>query len=92
MRVAITTLGCKVNQYESAAMGESLEKQGFRLVPFAEEADFYIINTCTVTARTDYQSRQLIRRAGKQNPQAAIIVTGCYAQTAPDVFPNREFC
>ncbi len=86
MRVAITTLGCKVNQYESAAMGESLEKQGFRLVPFAEEADFYIINTCTVTARTDYQSRQLIRRAGKRNPQAAIIVTGCYAQTAPDVF------
>jgi len=86
MRVAITTLGCKVNQYESAAMGESLEKQGFRLVPFSEEADFYIINTCTVTARTDYQSRQLIRRAGKRNPQAAIIVTGCYAQTSPDVF------
>jgi len=86
MRVAITTLGCKVNQYESAAMGESLEKQGFRLVPFPEEADFYIINTCTVTGRTDYQSRQLIRRAGKVNPQAAIIVTGCYAQTAPDVF------
>ena len=86
MRVAITTLGCKVNQYESAAMGESLEKQGFRLVPFLEEADFYIINTCTVTGRADYQSRQLIRRAGKRNPQAAIIVTGCYAQTAPDVF------
>lgn len=86
MRVAITTLGCKVNQYESAAMGESLEKQGFRLVPFPEEADFYIINTCTVTGRTDYQSRQLIRRAGKANPRAAIIVTGCYAQTAPDVF------
>ncbi|MFA6412141.1 MAG: tRNA (N(6)-L-threonylcarbamoyladenosine(37)-C(2))-methylthiotransferase MtaB [Syntrophales bacterium] len=86
MRVAITTLGCKVNQYESAAMGESLEKQGFILVPFLEEADFYIINTCTVTGRTDYQSRQLIRRAGKRNPQAAIIVTGCYAQTAPHVF------
>ncbi|HAJ27985.1 MAG TPA: tRNA (N(6)-L-threonylcarbamoyladenosine(37)-C(2))-methylthiotransferase MtaB [Syntrophus sp. (in: bacteria)] len=86
MRVAITTLGCKVNQYESAAMGESLEKHGFLLVPFLEEADFYIINTCTVTGRTDYQSRQLIRRAGKRNPQAAIIVTGCYAQTAPDVF------
>jgi threonylcarbamoyladenosine tRNA methylthiotransferase MtaB len=86
MRVAITTLGCKVNQYESAAMGESLEKQGFRLVSFLEEADYYIINTCTVTGRTDYQSRQLIRRAGKVNPQAAIIVTGCYAQTAPDVF------
>jgi len=86
MRVAITTLGCKVNQYESAAMGESLEKHGFRLVGFPEEADLYIINTCTVTGRTDYQSRQLIRRAGKINPQAAIIVTGCYAQTAPDVF------
>lgn len=86
MRVAITTLGCKVNQYESAAMGESLEKQGFRVVPFLEEADYYIINTCTVTGRTDYQSRQLIRRAGKLNPRAAIIVTGCYAQTSPDVF------
>jgi len=86
MRVAITTLGCKVNQYESAMMAEALEKQGFRLVGFPGEADLYIINTCTVTGRTDYQSRQLIRRAGKTNPQAAIIVTGCYAQTAPDVF------
>jgi threonylcarbamoyladenosine tRNA methylthiotransferase MtaB len=86
MRVAITTLGCKVNQYESTAMGESLEKHGFRLVPFLAEADYYIINTCTVTERTDYQSRQLIRRTGKANPRAAIIVTGCYAQTAPEVF------
>ena len=83
-RVAVTTLGCKVNQYESAAMVEDLEKRGFAVVPFGSEADIYIINTCTVTERTDYQSRQLVRRAHRKNPSATIIATGCYAQTAPE--------
>lgn len=81
-RVAITTLGCKINQFESAAMSESLGKEGFRMVPFEDEADIYLINTCTVTARTDAESRRLIRRAGRRNPQARIVVTGCYAQVA----------
>ena len=81
-KVALTTLGCKVNQYESAALAEDLRKKGFSLVSFRSPADIYIINTCTVTAFSDFQARQLIRRAKRANPQAKIIVTGCYAQVA----------
>ncbi|MCX5844247.1 MAG: tRNA (N(6)-L-threonylcarbamoyladenosine(37)-C(2))-methylthiotransferase MtaB, partial [Deltaproteobacteria bacterium] len=81
--VAISTLGCKVNQYESAGILEKLDKSLFLPVPFHTKADCYIINTCTVTGRTDYQSRQIIRRAIRMNPDACIIVTGCYAQVAP---------
>lgn len=83
-KVAITTLGCKINQFESAAMTESLGREGFRLVPFEDEADVYVINTCTVTAKTDAESRRLIRRALRRNPGARVVVTGCYAQVAPD--------
>lgn len=83
-KVAVATLGCKVNQCESAGIAESLADRGATLVPFEEAADCYIINTCTVTARTDYQSRQLIRRAIRRNPMAAVLVTGCYAQRAPE--------
>src|SRR5512141_1585468 len=81
-RVAITTLGCKINQFESATMSEALGREGFRVVPFEDEADIYVINTCTVTARTDAESRRLIRRAGRRNPRARVVVTGCYAQIA----------
>lgn len=81
-KVAIATLGCKVNQYESAALGEALTRRGYILVPFSSPADCYIINTCTVTARTNYQSRQIIRKAIRRNPDALVVVTGCYAQTA----------
>ncbi|MDD5723130.1 MAG: tRNA (N(6)-L-threonylcarbamoyladenosine(37)-C(2))-methylthiotransferase MtaB [Syntrophales bacterium] len=82
-RVAVATLGCKVNHYESAGIVEELEAQGVSVVPFTSPADLYIVNTCTITAKTDFQSRQLVRRAYKTNPRAAIIVTGCYAQIAP---------
>jgi len=82
--VAITTLGCKTNQFESAAMTEALQKDGFRTVPFAEPADIYVINTCTVTAKSDTESRRLIRKAQKQNPSARIVVTGCYAQLSAE--------
>ncbi len=82
-RVAISTLGCKTNQFESAAMIEQLIAAGYRIVPFTESADFYIINSCTVTARTDSESRRLIRRARRLNPTARIVATGCYAQVAP---------
>ena len=77
------TLGCKVNQCDSAGMAQRLEQLGHTLVSFDAEADVCIINTCTVTARTDFQSRQLIRRAARRNPSAPVIVTGCYAQVAP---------
>jgi len=76
-------LGCKVNQCDTAALAEALQKKGFCLVPFGSAADFYIINTCTVTAFADFQARQLMRRACRSNPLAKIIVTGCYAQRAP---------
>jgi threonylcarbamoyladenosine tRNA methylthiotransferase MtaB len=82
IKVGLTTLGCKVNQYESAALAEDLQQKDYVLVPFNSVADVYIINTCTVTSFSDFQSRQLIRRAHRANPQAKIIVTGCYAQIA----------
>lgn len=81
MQVAIETLGCKVNQFESAALEEKLRAEGHTIVPASCKADVYIINTCTVTGRADFQSRQLIRRALRTNPFARIIVTGCYVQT-----------
>lgn len=84
MKVAIATLGCKVNQYESAGILEALEQQGLDMIPFDQPADYYVINTCTVTGRSDVQSRQLIRRAARTNPRAQIIVTGCYARLAAE--------
>lgn len=84
MRFAIYTLGCKVNQYESQAMQSILEGQGHTLVPFEEQADLYLINTCSVTAVSDKKSRQVIRRARRSNPEAVIAVCGCYAQAEPE--------
>ena len=84
MRYAIYTLGCKVNQYETQALETELLRRGHTLVPFEDEADAYIINTCTVTAVSDRKSRNAIRRAKKRNPAAVVAVCGCYAQTAPD--------
>lgn len=83
LKVAVATLGCKVNHYESAGIMEALEAQGCSVVPFDSPADLYIVNTCTITAKTDFQSRQLIRRAYRTNPRAPIVVAGCYAQIAP---------
>jgi threonylcarbamoyladenosine tRNA methylthiotransferase MtaB len=86
--VSVTTLGCKTNQYESAAMEERLVGAGYEVIPFEEGADLVIVNTCTVTAATDRQSRNLIRRARRLNEAARIVVTGCYAQVAPDQLVN----
>jgi threonylcarbamoyladenosine tRNA methylthiotransferase MtaB len=83
MRVAIVTLGCKVNQYESQALAEALEKRGHEVVPFTEGSDAVIVNSCTVTHRSDRDTRALARRARRINPAARIVVTGCYAQTEP---------
>ena len=79
MRIAITTLGCKINQYDSAVIQNRLEdKHSF--VSFDEVAECYVINTCTVTDRADWEARQLVRRAKRRNPAAKVLVTGCYAQ------------
>ena len=83
MKVAICTLGCKVNQYESQAMERELLRRGHALAEFDAPADAYIINTCTVTAVSDKKCRNLIRRARKQAPEAVVAVCGCYAQTDP---------
>lgn len=81
MKIAITTLGCKINQYDSAVIQNRLEaKHSF--VPFDEAADCYIINTCTVTDRADWEARQLVRRAKRLNPNSKILMTGCYAQVS----------
>ena len=81
MKVAIYTLGCKVNQYETQAMEQELTERGHTLVDFEDTADAYIINTCSVTAISDKKSRQMIRRAKKRNPQAVVAACGCYVQT-----------
>ena len=82
--VGLYTLGCKVSQYETEAIAEGFEARGFRVVPFSERADVYVVNTCTVTAESDRKSRQVIRRAVKKNPDAAVLVTGCYSQRSPE--------
>ena len=84
--ISVATLGCKVNQFESEALIDALERKGYALIPFEEGADITIINTCTVTHRADFQSRQIVRRAFRSNPNSLIIVTGCYPQVEPDAF------
>ena len=79
----IYTLGCKVNQYESEAIAERLQKEGIDILSPSSRCDIYIINTCTVTAESDRKARQCIRRAIKQNPNAFVLVTGCLGQTDP---------
>ncbi|GCA68294.1 tRNA (N(6)-L-threonylcarbamoyladenosine(37)-C(2))-methylthiotransferase MtaB [Mediterraneibacter butyricigenes] len=75
-------MGCKVNAYETEAMQEMLEQNGYEIVPFQEGADVYIINTCTVTNMADRKSRQMIHKARKMNPEAVVVAAGCYVQTA----------
>ncbi|MBC7344289.1 MAG: tRNA (N(6)-L-threonylcarbamoyladenosine(37)-C(2))-methylthiotransferase MtaB, partial [Clostridia bacterium] len=83
-RVAFCTLGCKVNQSEAEGMKSLLESAGYEVVDFTDEADVYVIHSCTVTHLSDRKSRQAIRRAIRQNPKAIVVVSGCYAQVAPD--------
>jgi threonylcarbamoyladenosine tRNA methylthiotransferase MtaB len=87
-KIAVATLGCKVNQCDSASLIGQFQEAGFTIVPFTTFADVYVINTCTVTGFSDFQARQLIRRALRANPQAKIAVTGCYAQTQPEALAS----
>jgi threonylcarbamoyladenosine tRNA methylthiotransferase MtaB len=81
-KIAITTLGCKINQYESASFQNTFEELGCKIVPFGEPADVVVINTCTVTGKAGAQSRQCIRKAVRTSPDAKIVITGCHAQMA----------
>lgn len=89
-RVFITTLGCKVNQYESASFKASFQDAGLEIVKKNEPADIVVINSCTVTGSASAQSRQTIRKAARQNPDAKIIVTGCYAEIAAESLAAEE--
>lgn len=82
--VAFTTLGCKVNQFETEVMEGLFKAKGYKTVGFDEQADVYVINTCSVTNLGEKKSRQLIRRASRLNPHAIIAVAGCYSQVSPD--------
>ncbi|HEX9113096.1 MAG TPA: MiaB/RimO family radical SAM methylthiotransferase, partial [Nitrospirota bacterium] len=89
MRIAFTTLGCKINQYETDLLRQDLSARGNTIVPFDAEADIYVINTCSVTAKSDMQCRQTIRAAVRRGAGAAkVVVTGCYAETRPDEIRN----
>jgi len=81
-KAALHNLGCKVNAYETEAMGQLLEEAGYELVSFEEIADVYVINTCSVTNIADRKSRQMLHRAKKQNPEAVVVAAGCYVQAA----------
>lgn len=83
-KVALHNLGCKVNAYETQAMEKLLREHGYEIVPFTQEADIYIINTCTVTNIADRKSRQMLHRAKKKNPNAIVVAAGCYVQTAKE--------
>lgn len=84
-KAALHNLGCKVNAYETEAMQELLEQNGYEIVPFIEKADVYVINTCSVTNMADRKSRQMIHRARKKNPDAVIVAAGCYVQAQEEV-------
>ncbi|MBQ9552182.1 MAG: tRNA (N(6)-L-threonylcarbamoyladenosine(37)-C(2))-methylthiotransferase MtaB [Clostridia bacterium] len=83
MKAALYTLGCKVNQYETQVIGEALANAGFLLVPPGEEADVYIVNSCTVTAESDKKTRQAVRRFKRLHPDALVLLTGCMPQAYP---------
>lgn len=80
-KAALHNLGCKVNAYETEAMQQQLEQAGYEIVPFTEQADVYVVNTCSVTNMADRKSRQMLHRARKLNPDAIIVGAGCYVQT-----------
>ena len=84
MKVAIYTLGCKVNQYETQAMEQELRRRGHEVVPFTAEADAYVVNSCSVTAVSDQKSRQMLHRVRREHPAAVAALCGCYAQTHPE--------
>ena len=83
-KVAFHNLGCKVNSYELDGISQMFQKRGYEIVDFAQKADVYIVNTCTVTNIADHKSRQMLNRAKAQNPDAIVVAAGCFVQTSPD--------
>ncbi len=89
-KAALHNLGCKVNSYETEAMGELLSGAGYEIVSFEEKADVYVINTCTVTNMADRKSRQMLHKAKKKNPDAVVVAVGCYVQEAGEELLKDE--
>ena len=87
---AFITFGCKVNQYETQALRESLIAKGFREISPEMTADVYVINTCTVTSASDEKSRNYIKRLKKKSPESSIVVTGCYAESDAEAIKKIE--
>ncbi len=83
-KVALHTLGCKLNFSETSTIGNQFLSKGFEIVDFKDSADIYVLNTCTVTENAEKECRQIVRRALRQNPNAYVVVTGCYAQLRPE--------
>ncbi len=90
LRAAFYTLGCKLNFSETSSISKDFSDRGFKLVDFSEIADVYVINTCTVTENADRECRQIIRRAKRTNPEAYVLVTGCYAQLRSEEISKIE--
>ena len=90
MKVALTTLGCRTNQHDTAEMQALLEQEGFSIVNPSETADVYVVNTCTVTARSDYSSRLAVKKSLAINENATVVFTGCYAQLNPEDAAKME--
>lgn len=88
--VALHNLGCKVNGYEMDVMQQMLQENGYKIVSFDEQADIYIVNTCTVTNIADRKSRQMLHRAKKMNPNAVVVAVGCYVQTGEETIEKDE--
>ncbi|NWF57704.1 MAG: tRNA (N(6)-L-threonylcarbamoyladenosine(37)-C(2))-methylthiotransferase MtaB [Syntrophaceae bacterium] len=88
LKVSLITLGCKVNQSDAASLAAEMAARGHQIIPSSQAADVTIVHTCTVTQKTDYQSRQIIRGLSAKNPGGRVIVTGCYAQVAPQILQN----
>ncbi|MDQ7055093.1 MAG: tRNA (N(6)-L-threonylcarbamoyladenosine(37)-C(2))-methylthiotransferase MtaB [Persephonella sp.] len=90
LKVAFSTLGCRMNHFETSAMEEQFENRGYTLSDFSDVADIYIVNTCTVTNDADRTSRKTLRQAKRRNPEAVVVATGCYAQVSPEQLSQME--
>ena len=88
--IAFHTLGCKLNYSETSSLARMVELEGFVKRPFEEAADFYVINTCSVTDNADKECRQLVRRIRRQAPESFVVITGCYAQLKPEEIARIE--
>ena len=84
LRISFVTLGCKVNQYETEALAELFAENGYAVAGEGEDADIYLVNSCTVTAVGDKKTRQMLRRMKRRCPKALIVLTGCYPQAFPE--------